>query len=106
MKQAPVLILIFNSESKAKGLYKIFSSAMDVLYIQSIGGAIQTMLLAAQDYGLGTLWIGHIFYAVKEICKFANKNEELIAAVSIGYADEDPKPRPRMKWTEVTQWLK
>ncbi len=104
MRQAPVLILIFNAESKAKGLFKVFSSVMDVLYIQSIGGAIQTMLLAAQELGLGTLWMGHIFYAVKEIGKYVNKNEELIAAVSVGYADETPQARPRRNWREITEW--
>ena len=105
MKQAPALILVFNAESKAKGLFKVFSSVMDVLYIQSIGGAIQTMLLAAQELGLGTLWMGHIFYAVKEIGKYVDKNEELIAAVSVGYADETPQARPRRNWREITEWL-
>ena len=105
MKQAPVLILVFNSESKIKGFFRLFSTAMDVLHIQSIGGSIQTMLLAARELGLGTLWIGHIFFAVKEISRFVNKNEELIAAVAIGYADETPGERPRKTWKEVTEWL-
>jgi nitroreductase len=105
MKQAPVLLLVFNAESKTKGLFKFFSSVMDVLFIQSIGAAIQTLLLAAHQSGLGTLWIGHIFYACKEICKYVKKNEELIAAVCIGYADETPQARPRKSWTEVTEWF-
>jgi len=106
MKQAPVIVLVFNAESKAKGLVRFFSSVLDVLHIQSIGGAIQTMLLAAQQLGLGTLWIGHVFFAMKETCRLVGRNQELVAAVAIGYADETPEPRPRKPWTEVTEWLR
>ena len=105
MKQAPVLLLVFNAESRAKGLLSFFSTALDVMYIQSVGAAIQTILLAAEELGLGTLWIGHVFFAAKEICRYVNKNEELIAAVSVGYKDEEPQARPRKNWNEVTQWL-
>lgn len=76
-----------------------------VMHIQSIGGAIQTMLLAAQELGLGTLWIGHIFYAGKKITDYVKKNEELVAAISVGYADEVPQATSRKSWAEVTEWL-
>ena len=106
MKNAPVLILVFNANRRAGSFLRLFTSVSDVLFIQSIGGAIQTMLLAAHELGLGTLWVGHIFFAVKEIRKFSGKNEELIAAVSMGYADETPPARLRKNWQEVTEWLK
>lgn len=103
---APVLVLVFNSESRMKGLVRFFSSVMDVLDIQSVGGAVQTMLLAAQDLGLGTLWIGNVFFSMKKICRYVGRNEELIAAVAVGYPDEAPPPRPRKSREEVTEWLK
>ena len=34
MKQAPVLILVFNAESRSKGIYKPFTTVMDVLHMQ------------------------------------------------------------------------
>lgn len=105
IRDAPVLILVFNTRNKAKGLIRFFSNVMDVMDIQSIGGSIQTMLLAAQEFGLGTLWIGNTFFAMKKISKYVNKNEELVAAVAVGYPDETPKPRPRKDWSEVTEWL-
>lgn len=106
MRQAPVLILIFNTGVQKNSLFNISSNYMRLVDLQSIGGAIQTMLLAAEELGLGTLWICDVFYGDKALCKFVNKTEELIAAVSIGYANESPNARPRKAWQEVTEWMK
>lgn len=43
------------------------------------------MILAAQDFGLGSLWICDIFYCDKEICSWLNSTYELVAAVAQGY---------------------
>ncbi len=102
MEQAPVTIFIFNEAAEE-------SSAPDeggnVVDVQSIGGAIQTMLLAAEDLGLGTLWICDVFYAYRELQAWLGRKDQMIAAVSVGYADEDPGPRPRKPWSEVTTWI-
>lgn len=105
MEKAPVLIIVFNAKSKANGTLRLFSSILDVMHIQSVGAAIENMILAAKDLGLGTLWIGNVFYAGRWVCRFAGKREQLIAAVSIGYADESPQGRPRKSLNEVTEWL-
>lgn len=105
MEKAPVLIIVFNAKSKANGTVRLFSSILDVMHIQSVGAAIENMILAAEDLGLGTLWIGNVFYAGRWVCRYAGKREQLIAAVSIGYADETPKARPRKSINEVTEWL-
>lgn len=105
MRQAPVIILIYNAENKPgenNGDNRYAWSAN----IQSIGGAIQTMLLEATDMGLGTLWICDVFYAEQQISEWLNREDELVAAVAIGYADENPNPRPRRNWQEVTEWLR
>jgi nitroreductase len=106
MKRAPVLILVFNGASRRQGLVKIVSSIVDVMNIQSIGGSVQTMLLAAHELGLGTVWLGFVFLAAKGIGKYVGRREQLIAAVAVGYPDESPAPRPRKDWREVTEWLK
>lgn len=105
MEKAPVLILVFNEKSRANGTVRLFSSVRDVLHVQSIGAAIENMILAAHDLGLGTLWIGNVFYATRQVCKFAGKKEQLIAAVSLGYPDEAPSARPRKSVSEVTEWI-
>jgi len=40
----------------------------DVVDIQSVGAAIQNMLLAAVDLGLGSLWICDVFFGYEELC--------------------------------------
>ncbi len=97
MEQAPVTVFVFSAGSAGEG--------GNVVDVQSIGGAIQTMLLAAQDLGLGTLWICDVFYAYEELRSWLGRTDQMIAAVSIGYADEAPGPRPRKPWREVTSWL-
>ncbi len=73
--------------------------------IQSVGAAIQTMLLAATDRGLGTLWICDVFYAYTELCAWLGEDRFMVAAVSVGYPDEEPGPRPRKPVDEVTRWV-
>jgi nitroreductase len=106
MRQAPVVILVFNAASRKNGAIKGPSTVLDVMNIQSIGGAIQTMLLTAHELGLGTVWLGYVFLVAKKICRYVGKNEQLIAAVAVGYPDESPPPRPRKDWQEVTDWPK
>jgi nitroreductase len=101
MEQAPVTIFIFYSES----VHNTPEEDWSVVDIQSIGGAIQTLLLTAQDLGLGTLWICDVFYAYQELCAWLGREDQMIAAVSVGYADEAPGPRPRTPWHEVTTWM-
>ena len=72
--------------------------------VQSIGAPIQTMLLAATDMGLGTLWICDVFYAHRTV-RVARRAHQLVAAVSVGYPDEEPKARPRMTVDQVTRWI-
>lgn len=101
--QAPVTILVFNAEHRHPGL--IFDhfvyNAPDV---QSIGGMVQTMLLAAVDHGLGSLWICDILYAYPAIRDWLGRDEELVTVVSLGFAADTPAPRPRTPWHAVTEW--
>jgi nitroreductase len=56
MEQAPVTVFIFNPEGIYPWLaHSIGQNFDDLVNVQSIGAAIQNMLLAAQDLGLGSL---------------------------------------------------
>lgn len=106
MDQAPVTIFVFDPD----GLYPWMTHSVDqnfsdVVNIQSIGAAIQNMLLAAQDLGLGSLWICDVFYAYPELCTWLGEKGAMIAAISFGYADESPAPRPRKLFGEVVRYL-
>jgi nitroreductase len=101
--RAPVTILVFNAGHEHDGVIfdHVRYNAPDM---QSLGGMIQTMLLAAHDQGLGSLWICDVLYAYTPIREWLGRRQELVAAVSLGYADETPAARPRTPWGELTEW--
>ena len=100
MDQAPVTVFVFNGPSVDYGEHE--SGIVDV---QSIGGAVQTMLLAAIAEGLGSLWICDVFYATDELSEWLGREDQMVCAVSLGYADEAPGARPRIPWQELTTWM-
>lgn len=106
MEQAPVSIFIFNPEGlppwRKHSIEQMFD---DVVDIQSVGAAIQNMLLAASELGLGSLWICDVFHAYVPLCDWLGEKGEMIAAVSLGYPGESPAARPRKSYTEVTRTL-
>lgn len=102
ISEAPVVVLVFNRFSKNEESYNHNRLLMDT---QSIGAAIQTMVLAAKDMGLATLWICDVFYSKKEINSWLNIKDELVAALAIGYGNQSPFPRPRRDLGDVVDWL-
>lgn len=105
MEQAPVTVFVFNAEVEGLNPEKpIPALTWELVNVQSIGAAIQNMLLAAQAQGIGSLWIGDIFLAYHELCAWLEETHELVAAVSFGYPDEQPEARPRKSVDEVTTW--
>jgi nitroreductase len=105
MEQAPVTIFVFNPYGHHPEEPGIGMQAwMDVVDIQSTGAAIQNLILAAQDLGLGTLWICDVFFAYTELCDWLGEPGQMIAAVCLGYPDEQPEARSRRPVSEVTRW--
>lgn len=105
MKQAPVTVFVLNtlgrdlhqSRSPEEKLY-------DLANVQSIGAAIQNILLAATEQGLGSLWICDVFFAYEELRGWLHSDGELVAAIALGYPLESPNPRPRKPLETVVEW--
>lgn len=102
INEASAVVLVFNAFSNFEEDYNHYRLLTDT---QSIGAAVQTILLAAQNFELGTLWICDIFYCDKEICSWLNRRDELVAAVAIGYQNQSPYQRPRKLLEEVIEWM-
>jgi nitroreductase len=94
MEEAPVLIVVWNAGEMGWETE-----------IHSVAAAVQNMLLKAHALGLGTCWIGDIFYASYALKKHLGKPWKLTAAVALGWPAEEPKPRPRKSVDEVTEFL-
>ncbi|GAA0077011.1 nitroreductase family protein [Clostridium sp. CTA-5] len=102
INEASAVVLVFNTFSNFEEDYNHYRLLTDT---QSIGAAIQTLLLAAQDFKLGTFWICDIFHCDKEIYSWLNIKDELVAAVAIGYSNQLPYPRPRKLLDKVVKWI-
>ena len=106
MAQAPVTIFVFNTEAEGLIAEKPIPVLIwELVNVQSIGAAIQNMLLAAHAQDVGSLWIGDTFFAYPELCEWMGQSHEMVAAVAFGYPDEHPSARPRKSVDEVTTWL-
>ena len=106
MEQAPVIIMIYNGAGQPGDDRNGINRYQWSVNIQSIGGAIQTLLLAATALGLGTLWICDVFFAEEQISELLGRGDEMVAAVAVGYPAQSPAARPRKDWREVTSWFK
>jgi len=128
MERAPVTIFVFNPEGahpwtshslaqrfreavdffRSPSLYfraTLAQTFMEAVDTQSIGAAIQNMLLAAQALGLGTLWMCDVWSAYQQLEEWLGESGELVAAVALGYPDEQPTARPRRPLSEVVRWF-
>lgn len=105
MAKAPAIVFVVNPLGK-----DILSSltaeerVSEICNIQSIGAAIENMLLAAEERGIGSLWICDIYFAYSELCAWLHCEGQLVAAVAFGYPDESPQARPRKRFEDVVVW--
>ncbi len=75
--------------------------------IQSLSAAIENMILAAWDLGLGSVWLGVPLLIKEEFDELLNPPPkcELQALIAMGYPKYVPKPRPRRSLSEVVRFV-
>jgi nitroreductase len=94
MEQAPVLVMVWNAGEHGWETE-----------LQSVAAAVQNMLLKAHSLGLGSLWIGDIYYALDALAKHLGRPWKMVAAVALGWPESVPKPRPRLSVDGVAEFL-
>ncbi|MFQ5833455.1 MAG: nitroreductase family protein [Candidatus Thorarchaeota archaeon] len=94
MEKAPVVIIVWNTNERG------WSTE-----VHSVAAAIQNLLLKAYSLGLGTCWIGDIFYTHNAIMDHFKKPWNLLAAITVGWPAVNPKMKPRLSVDEVTDFL-
>lgn len=105
MQEAPIIIAIINTNGKSP--FRPIDSDDRITEIcdsLSIGASVENILLAAEDLGLGTLWIANTCFAYTELTAHFNTEDQLVGAIAIGYANEDPGPRPRKPLNEIVEY--
>lgn len=105
MEQAPVVIYVVNPlgidlDTAIDAETRIYETCN----AQSIGAAMENMALTATEHRLGSLWICDVFFAYEELQDWLHEAGVLVAAMAIGYADEEPLKRPRKPMKAVVEW--
>jgi len=96
---APAAILVFIDQTFSK----------DLPHILSVGAAVQNILLAATEMGLGTCWIGGVWRYTREIRELLGieDNKRLFSSVAIGYADQDsPISRYKSDRDDINKFIR
>jgi nitroreductase len=89
IEEAPVTIVACSTESER------IMPCNQYAYTVDLSIAVSFMILEATEIGLGTCWLGAYDEGkVKEILEIP-EDIRVPAMFTVGYADEDPAPRPR-----------
>ena len=107
MREAPILILVLNTNGKSPFLpVDNDARVSEICDSLSIGASIENMILAAEELGLGTLWIANTCFAYPELTAYLGTKKQLVGAIALGYANEKPMQRPRKKLEEIVEfWM-
>lgn len=98
-EQAPCLIAVFLDKHLS------YDQIKD---LQAMGAAVQNILLAAHEMGLGTCWIGEILGREDDVRKLLDLPDylKLMALITVGYP-EDPagKGKRRPEKDSIALWI-
>ena len=113
MREAPVVVLVSNRLGTGTDFASDLSvdeRVAEICNVQSVAAAVENMLLAAKELGIGSLWVCDIFFAYPEMSEWLEKKNPkhgmLVAALCFGYAGEAPKARARKNLHDVATFLK
>ncbi|MEY8001401.1 nitroreductase family protein [Clostridium sp. Mt-5] len=112
MNAAPLFIVcVGDLNSRIKGSEKLsvdeYSSQEEVKQVvRDTAIAAEHIVLEAQNLGLGTCWIA--WFTQKDIRPVLNIPEDkyVLCVITIGYADEEPQPRPRKRLEDIVHYEK
>ena len=113
MREAPVVVLVSNERGKGIDFtdnLSVDERVAEICNVQSVAAAIENMLLAAQELGIGSLWICDVFFAYPEISAWLEKKNPghgmMVAALAFGYGEEVPRARARKTLHDVATFIK
>ena len=94
MEEAPVVVIVWNTAENGW-----------ITEEHSVAAAVQNICLRAYDLGLGSLWIGDIYYAYEETRRYFGKDWKLSGAVALGYPATEGKAPKKKSLDEVAEFL-
>ena len=108
LEQVPVIVLVCYNNNLTlihdDGVdWQMQAKDIEVVDIQSIGAAVQNMLLEATELGIGSLWCGDILYAYPYISYYSAY--PIISAVCFGYTNISPNMPCRKAISDVCNFI-
>lgn len=103
MRQAPNLVFVVNP--KGRSILDDWTPAEkihEMSDVQAIGAAAENMALEATALGIGSLWIGNVFFAYEELQQWLGEGE-MVLAMSFGYPNHEPCPLARKSEEAVVE---
>lgn len=105
MEEAPIVIIVINTNGISPfDPIDSESRITEICDSLSIGASIENILLTAEKTGLGTLWIANTFFAYHELMEYLKTDGQLVGAIAVGYANENPIQRPRKEPKEIIEY--
>lgn len=107
MSEAPVTIFVINTFGRNPRAHWTAAEKINELSnMQGIGAAAENMALTAADLGLGSLWIGHVFYAYDALMRWLHTDGQMALALSLGYSAQPEHLRtpPRKPLEDIVEY--
>ena len=100
--EAPLVIAVCAFEEEAYGTMGGYLNSYPI----DIGIAFEHLVLAAEEQGLGTCWIGAFYEEeVKKILEVPDK-VRVVALTPVGYPNDTGRDKPRKKADEIVSFNK
>lgn len=109
IREAPVLMFVYmNTEGMMyhdDGVqWSLHARDVECTYIMAVGAAIENMLLEATEIGIDSLWMCDIFYAYRELERFLGYDGVIMAAVLLGYGDDNKNKKGKKALEQIVKW--
>lgn len=108
LKRAPIVIYVFNSRILTKKLNVIgayYERKGNIFEHQAIAAAIENLLLCAEEFGLGAVWLGSPLFVSSGIENILNTDFELCAIIGLGFYDIKPKVTHRLPVNAIVEFI-
>jgi len=102
ISKAPVVIVVCADLDRSKQRYR--SRGVDLFCVQDTAAAIQNLLLAAVDLGLGACWVGAFHEDMVKVALKIPENLRPVAIVPVGRPAEKPNLPFRRPLEEIVHY--
>lgn len=103
LAEAPFCIVVCAEPQQSAGRYR--ERGAELYCLQDTAAAVQNIMLAALEEGLGSCWVGAFDEEKVRQTLVMPPNRRPVAIIPLGYPARIPQPTGRKELAEVTKWV-